>query len=202
MLHILKTSRFHTTEVLAASFCNFRDTHLTSFLLQRTCYCAAVAQTSARFKINRIYIYILPHKLRQTLGLLYLLLVLSTKCYVCEHMPDQQLSHSTLLYHLLAYTYFCQTPLPRISYSIWSSDLACEVSDIAPFDFFMQGHSKDISHLQKLQTRENFCSKSWITLTAKLNYQKDDKFSFEMRRSVRGRLEVIFYNSQCNRIRN
>ena len=77
-----------------------------------------------------MYIYMYIYILR-------LLIVLSTECYASQHMPDHQLLHSTLLYHLLAYTYFCQTPLPRISYTFWSSDLACEVPDVAPFYFFM-----------------------------------------------------------------
>jgi hypothetical protein len=35
-----------------------------------------------------------------------------------------------------------------------------------------------------------------------MNYQKDDKFYFEMGRIVQGMLGVIFYNNQSNRIPN
>ena len=88
MLHILKTSRFHTAEVKAASFCNFRDTYVTRCLF----YCSELATVQHLIRPQRglkqtayvcvcvyiyiyIYIYILPHKVRQTSGSLYLLSV-------------------------------------------------------------------------------------------------------------------------------
>ena len=84
-LHVVhfKTSVLHTSEVLAVSFCSFRNTNVKRIFFlsfQQTWYCAALGYSTTPFKINHIYIYILTHKVRQTSGLLYLLDLLSRKC--------------------------------------------------------------------------------------------------------------------------
>jgi len=93
---------------------------------------------------------------------LRLLSVLSTKC--CQHMPDHQLLHSTPLYHL-AYAYFCQTPLLRISYSFWSSDFASRYQILQTFTSLCRGTRMTLPICKNRRQEKHFCSKSYSTLT-------------------------------------
>ena len=141
-----------------------------------------------------VCVCILPHKVGQTSELLHLLFVLSTKCCVSiwpitNHYPARYYTTSL-------FTPTSAKHRSRISRTRFGLQISpARYQTLHPLTSSLAEHRPFAKLANKRKFSAAYHGVGWLQ-NGKINYQKDDKIYFEMRRFVHGMLEVIFYNRE------